>query len=211
MIYIVGQIWIWLLIALVLGGLLSWLWLRMTAGRRVEDQLSPWRDRVAALERERDTLRREVGEVRDRATESETQLAALREDMQEQEERLQEQAAETRDAAEVVAAIESDDDGRLSDGPSLGAKAVSDDEPAAMSVAAIAPERDNLMKIKGIGRVLQDKLNTLGIETYAQIASLADADIARVNAAIGFNGRIEREDWIGQARALIEARQTPDA
>lgn len=207
MIYLVGQIWIWLLIALVLGGLLAWLWLRMTAGRRVEDQLSPWRDRVSTLERERDALRREVGEVRDRATESETQLAALRERMQEQEARFQEQAVESREADVAASSPDEDAEDRVPDGPLPATDAPAVAEPAAVTES----ERDDLTRIKGIGRVLQGKLNELDIMTFARIAAFSDDDIARVNEAIGFKGRVEREDWIGQARALNEAHRTSES
>ena len=80
-----SEILIWLLIALALGALIAWLWMRVTAKSRAEEQTAPWRDKVAALERERDRLRRESGETRDDATERETQLIVLREDLQQRE------------------------------------------------------------------------------------------------------------------------------
>jgi predicted flap endonuclease-1-like 5' DNA nuclease len=61
---------------------------------------------------------------------------------------------------------------------------------------------DDLEKIRGIGPVLRQKLNDLGITTFSQIAALTPADIERIDEMLDFKGRIEREDWIGQARAL---------
>ena len=48
------------------------------------------------------------------------------------------------------------------------------------------------------------KLNNLGITTFRNIAEFTDADIERVNAELDFRGRIEREKWVEQARALLD-------
>jgi len=63
---------------------------------------------------------------------------------------------------------------------------------------------DDLTKIKGIGQVLQGKLNALGITTFRQIAEFTEADIERVNAKLDFPGRIEREGWVEQAREFVD-------
>ena len=65
-------------------------------------------------------------------------------------------------------------------------------------------EPDDLTRIKGIGHVLQTKLNELGIVTFSQIAEFTEADILRVNESLDFPGRIEREKWVEQAKALSE-------
>ncbi len=66
---------------------------------------------------------------------------------------------------------------------------------------AVVHAADDLKKIKGIGPHLEGKLAEQGITTYRQIATLTPADIERIGAHIGrFAGRIEREDWLGQAR-----------
>ena len=67
-----------------------------------------------------------------------------------------------------------------------------------------ANTRDDLKRIKGIGPVLETKLNELGVHTFAQIASLDASERHRVAEALdNFKGRIERDDWVGQARALM--------
>jgi branched-chain amino acid transport system ATP-binding protein len=63
---------------------------------------------------------------------------------------------------------------------------------------------DDLLVIKGIGPVNKKKLNEHGIYHFDQIAAWKKADIAAVEAYLAFDGRIAREDWIGQARALAK-------
>ncbi|MFC1665802.1 hypothetical protein ACFL17_09300 [Pseudomonadota bacterium] len=41
-----------------------------------------------------------------------------------------------------------------------------------------------------------------GITTYKQISEFTPQDIARVNEVLSFQGRIECENWIGQAKEL---------
>jgi len=63
---------------------------------------------------------------------------------------------------------------------------------------------DDLKLISGIGPKLEQKLNSLGIWHYAQIAEWTQANVDWVNAAISFRGRIEREKWVSQARQLLQ-------
>lgn len=63
---------------------------------------------------------------------------------------------------------------------------------------------DDLKKISGVGPVLEKKLNALGITQYAQVAAFSADDIERVDAVLNFKGRIERENWIEQAKTLAE-------
>jgi NADH-quinone oxidoreductase subunit E len=46
----------------------------------------------------------------------------------------------------------------------------------------------------------------LGVWTYAQIAELSQAEIAWLDDELGFSGRIERDNWTGQAKVLAAAR-----
>jgi branched-chain amino acid transport system ATP-binding protein len=61
---------------------------------------------------------------------------------------------------------------------------------------------DDLLAINGIGPVNLRKLNEHGIFHFDQIAAWKKADIEAVEAYLAFDGRIAREDWIGQAKAL---------
>ena len=67
---------------------------------------------------------------------------------------------------------------------------------------------DDLKKIKGIGRVIEGKLNAEGITRYAQIAAWTKKDAAAFSEKLDFQGRIEREDWIAQAKVLAKGGST---
>jgi F-type H+-transporting ATPase subunit gamma len=60
--------------------------------------------------------------------------------------------------------------------------------------------------IEGIGPVIERKLHEMGITTFKQIAQWSPEDIERVGEQLNFKGRIEREDWIGQAKAAHLAK-----
>ena len=80
-----------------------------------------------------------------------------------------------------------------------------DDAPVANGSEYAGGLRDNLREIKGVGPAIEKTLNELGIFRYAQVAAMTRYDIERIaNRLKGFQSRIEREDWIGQARALAE-------
>lgn len=71
---------------------------------------------------------------------------------------------------------------------------------------AEASERDDLKKIHGVGPYIEQKLNAIGIYTYEQISILDTEQIKKVTEAIEFfPGRIERDDWMSQARSLMSA------
>jgi predicted flap endonuclease-1-like 5' DNA nuclease len=64
-------------------------------------------------------------------------------------------------------------------------------------------EKDDLTKIVGIGKVFEQTLHDLGVFSYRQIASFGPSDIARVNMELKeFKGRMEQDDWVGQAKEL---------
>ena len=78
-----------------------------------------------------------------------------------------------------------------------------DDEPA--------QEVDDLKQIIGIGKVFEGALNELGVYSFRQLANFGMADIARVNAKLKeFRGRMEQDDWIGQAKELLFEKYNGD-
>ena len=68
---------------------------------------------------------------------------------------------------------------------------------------ADASAKDDLKEVKGIGPVYEGRLNELGIYTFEQIAKLNVEAREAVEDLTGFPGRVEREDWIGQAKLLM--------
>lgn len=68
---------------------------------------------------------------------------------------------------------------------------------------------DDLTEIVGIGKVFQHTLHKLGVYSFQQIANFGPADIARVNLALKESrGRMEQDDWIGQAKELYFKKQS---
>jgi NADH-quinone oxidoreductase subunit E len=63
-------------------------------------------------------------------------------------------------------------------------------------------EPDDLKKISGIGPGIEKTLHGLGIYHFRQIAGFTSDNVAWVNQRLRFKGRIEREEWIEQARKL---------
>jgi large subunit ribosomal protein L21 len=62
---------------------------------------------------------------------------------------------------------------------------------------------DKLTNINGIGPVIEKKLVALGISTFKQIAALDQEQTDEINSQLSFKGRIEREQWVEQAKELI--------
>jgi NADH-quinone oxidoreductase subunit E len=77
----------------------------------------------------------------------------------------------------------------------------SPDRPVAMERPA---KPDDLELIAGIGPKIAQTLNDLGIHTFAQIASWKKAERNWIEAYLSFHGRVERDDWIKQAKALAK-------
>ncbi len=85
--------------------------------------------------------------------------------------------------------------------------------PAAVVEAPAAPVRkaravkDDLKQLSGIGPKLEQVLNGKGINRFADIAAWSDEDVRRIDAKLVFDGRIGRDDWVGQAKALTGGRK----
>jgi len=76
---------------------------------------------------------------------------------------------------------------------------------AATKAKAASTDGDDLSKISGVGPVIVGKLNGLGITTFQQIADFTAEDIARIDEELNFKGRIERDEWLKQAKEFLEA------
>jgi NADH-quinone oxidoreductase subunit E len=63
---------------------------------------------------------------------------------------------------------------------------------------------DDLKKISGVGPRLEKVLNGMGVTTYTQIASWSDEDVLRMDETLGLDNRIVRDQWVKQAKALLE-------
>ena len=63
---------------------------------------------------------------------------------------------------------------------------------------------DDLKLISGVGPKIEGVLHSLGIYTFAQVASWKKAEREWVDGYLAFHGRIERDDWVKQAKALAK-------
>jgi predicted flap endonuclease-1-like 5' DNA nuclease len=91
--------------------------------------------------------------------------------------------------------------------PVPGEAGIPGQRPAGL-VAAREAGPDDLKLIRGIGRQNEDRLQALGIWHFAQIAAWTPANVEWVGSYLAFPGRIEREDWVGQAKTLAEGGET---
>jgi predicted flap endonuclease-1-like 5' DNA nuclease len=66
----------------------------------------------------------------------------------------------------------------------------------------IAETEDDLTEIKGVGPKMAEKLYEQGIKSFAQLAKLNKAFAQQLDEAVKAQGRILRDDWIGQAKKL---------
>jgi len=97
-----------------------------------------------------------------------------------------------------------------------GSKKTSASKPATKKTPAkkSGPQRlkkpkgkaDDLKRISGVGPKLEKTLNGLGFWHFSQIAEWKKADVAIVDDELSFKGRIERDDWIKQAKALAKKK-----
>jgi predicted flap endonuclease-1-like 5' DNA nuclease len=82
---------------------------------------------------------------------------------------------------------------------------------AAVRPAALSGPRggkgDDLKLIKGVGPKLEALCNKLGFWHFDQIANWTAAEVAWVDENLeGFKGRVSREEWIAQARDLMNGK-----
>lgn len=80
---------------------------------------------------------------------------------------------------------------------------ITDKKPEKAATPVAEARQDKLTSIRGIGPVLEKKLHNLGVTRFAQIAAWNDEDIDRISEHLSFKGRIQREEWIKQAKDLV--------
>lgn len=112
---------------------------------------------------------------------------------------------------EQRAARDSDRSAPVQDAELVNVAPVTADAPVAVKAPIAEPEplpetpdgADDLTELKGLGPKAAEKLNALGVTRFAQIADWSEDDVARIDEAIAGRGRIDREDWVNQAKARV--------
>ena len=69
-------------------------------------------------------------------------------------------------------------------------------------IAAAVGAPDDLTRIKGIGPKLNDLCQSLGVRRFDQISKWGAADVAEVDQYLKIKGRIDRDEWVAQAKLL---------
>ncbi len=84
------------------------------------------------------------------------------------------------------------------------------EQPKAEAPAAAtnknAKGEDDLSLLSGVGPVLEKKLREAGITTFRQIAELTPEAAKELDEKLKLRGRIEREEWIEQAKELMAGK-----
>jgi NADH-quinone oxidoreductase subunit E len=88
--------------------------------------------------------------------------------------------------------------------PKVSARQPAPVKPEKAKAAKASAGGGDLKRISGIGPKLEGVLKDMGVTSLAQVAAWNEADIARFDKELGFEGRISRDDWVGQAKALLK-------
>jgi predicted flap endonuclease-1-like 5' DNA nuclease len=224
------QVVVFLLLAAALGFVIGW----VTRGARGAERTgaAPRQGgREPALADERDRLRTELAAAREAQAQLEDSLVQLRGVADTRASRVRELEAAEASSRERIARLEqelsearmpgdrqgsSERAATVPPGPVEAAGAVpAPAEPVQgtppPSLASPEGEPDDLKRINGIGPGIEKTLHELGIWHFRQIAELTPDNIAWIDQRLRFRGRIEREDWIGQAKRLASGQALDQA
>jgi predicted flap endonuclease-1-like 5' DNA nuclease len=92
--------------------------------------------------------------------------------------------------------------------PAAADVTVTEEKPADLMTKPKGGSGDDLKLISGVGPKLEETLNELGIWHFDQVAKWGPKEIAWVDARLRFKGRIERDDWMSQAKTLAAGGET---
>jgi predicted flap endonuclease-1-like 5' DNA nuclease len=159
-----------------------------TALKSVEQGIEVVAQARKAFEEGQELTRRAAGRAIEQAVEAQRDLAAQAVELQ------QSMAAAAASAGEAAAGTVNAAVRRFStalDSP---------DRPPALGGPRGA--KDDLKFISGVGPKIERTLNDLGIFHYDQIARWTDPQVDWINAYLKFPGRMMRDGWVEQAKAL---------
>ncbi|MEM0899402.1 MAG: hypothetical protein AAGI92_05570 [Pseudomonadota bacterium] len=63
--------------------------------------------------------------------------------------------------------------------------------------------KDDLKRIKGVGKVFEGKLNGAGVYSLKDIAAMSQADLQKLDDEMNLGGRTANEKWIEQAKTFL--------
>lgn len=81
------------------------------------------------------------------------------------------------------------------------------DEKLGVVYDSAPSEVDDLKEIGGVGPKLEEKLNSIGVYKYEQIANWKKENIEEFDELLSFKGRIERDEWVAKAKELHKEKR----
>ena len=73
-------------------------------------------------------------------------------------------------------------------------------------IEAARGEADDLKRITGVTGKLEQRLNDAGVFHFWQVADLAGDQLLALDRQLRLKGQIQKDDWVGQARKLVDAK-----
>lgn len=110
--------------------------------------------------------------------------------------------AAAKNAAAEAAPVAAEKPAKAAAVPAAAKPSLEDKNRPAGIAKPAAP--DDLKLISGVGPKIEAILNELGIFTFAQVGAWKKAEREWVDGYLNFKGRIERDDWVKQAKALAK-------
>lgn len=220
MIYLIVQVFILLLLVGVLGLIFGWYLSRISAA----SARASLQTRLRTAEGDARELRAELGLITTAKNNGDIERRLLSDELADM--RARQNAAErTAGSGESIAVLQGELE-QCREALASAAAEKSEHEADSVAIASAAararglmadaamPKRplkdddamDDLQQIKGIGPKIAGILQELGIQRFEQIATWTPDTVEWVNERLKFKGRIEREEWISQARALVAER-----
>lgn len=164
-------------------------------------------------QQEVETLERDVAELDELKVQNKEfarcleSLESTRKQYEDDAHRYRENAGQSEQRSETLRVRLDEVEKNFADMERQQRKAIKDVRKAAVAGSKIKPRKkevDDLQEIIGIGKVFEMTLHELGVYSFRQIADFGVSDVARVNAELKeFKGRMEQDDWIGQAKDLF--------
>lgn len=198
-----------LVVAAALGGGVGW-WLRAL-------QLGAHKRNVDAFESE---LVRAAGRARERARQErnllEQRLSRIHSDHSGCTQRIERLDRQVRDASASIEKLterlararnshtkNGNGNGRRKSATLIRPRAADTDREQPAWLVSADGEKDDLQTIRGLGPVIERRLNRLGICQYRQLARLKPEGISWIASQINvLAGRIQRDRWAAQARRM---------
>jgi predicted flap endonuclease-1-like 5' DNA nuclease len=162
----------------------------MRAGQQLEHNRQTFQEAYQKVSRERDRIKEEVGEAVGEIKKLKAEIFQLQLHVQHEQQRASELAQALREEQQK-------------EKENAGVRYFIN--PFQIAATLESNDIDDLKKIKGIGPVIERKLNMLGIVSYRQLSELNQEAIDQIAHTLKFfPDRIQRDKWVEQAREYVK-------